>query len=153
MGSALASLVLETTFLIDFERENHRGVPGPALVFLERHEDARLFVTFTIAGELAAGLSMRDRARWDEFLQPFHVLPFTDDVAWEYGRAYRHLQQNHQLIGANDLWIAATALAYGMTVVTADTEHYRRVPGLQVLSHRGESRPTARRPATRRTKH
>jgi predicted nucleic acid-binding protein len=129
------SLILETSFLVDFERENDRGTPGPALAFLEAHEESRLYVTFTVAGELAAGLTMAARARWEAFLGPFHILPFTADVSWEYGRAFRYLKDNGLLIGTNDLWIAATALAYGMPVVTRDVEHYRRVPDLQVESY------------------
>jgi len=129
------SLILETSFLVDFERENNRGAPGPALAFLESHEESRLYVTFTVAGELAAGLSLADRARWETFLAPFHILPLTADVSWEYGRAYRHLQANRQLIGSNDLWIAATALAYRMPVVTRNIEHYRRVPDLQIAQY------------------
>ena len=129
------SLILETSFLVDFERENNRGRPGPALSFLEAHEDARLFITFTIAGELAAGLSLADRALWEDFVSPFHVLPFSADVAWEYGRAYRYLQRNRLLIGTNDLWIAATGLAYRMPIVTRNADHYRRVPDLQVAAY------------------
>ena len=128
-------LILETSFLVDFERENNRGVPGPALAFLEAQGNARLHITFTIAGELAAGVSLADRARWDEFVAPFHILPFTADVAWEYGRAYRYLQENRMLIGANDLWIASTSLAHWMPVVTRDAEHYRRVPDLEVVAY------------------
>jgi len=56
-------LILETSFLIDFERENNRGAAGPALAFLEANEDARLYITFTVAGELAAGMSLADRGR------------------------------------------------------------------------------------------
>ncbi len=128
-------LILETTFLIDVEREHNRGTPGPAVAFLETREDARLYVTFTVAGELAAGASLGDRARWENFLAPFHVLPFTADVSWEYGRAYRFLADNGLLIGANDLWIAATGLAYRMPIVTRNQQHYRRVPGLEVLDY------------------
>jgi len=113
-------------------------VPGPALAFLAAHEDARLSITFTMAGELAAGLSLADRARWEEFIEPFHILPFTDDVAWEYGRAYRYLQGNRMLIGANDLWIAATAIAHRMPLVTRNVEHYRRVPDLGVVAYQVE---------------
>ena len=40
------------------------------------------------------------------------------------------------LIGANDLWIAATGLAYGCPVVTANQAHFERVPGLVVLGYR-----------------
>jgi len=126
------SMILETTFLVDFERENNRGAPGRAVAFLEAHEDARLFVTFTVAGELAAGTTLGERVRWEEFLAPFHVLASTAEVSWHYGQAYRYLQDNGLLIGANDLWIAATGLAYRMPVVTRNGQHYRRVPGLQV---------------------
>jgi len=93
-------------------------------------------VTFTVAGELAAGHSLSGRARWEEFLAPFHVLPFSADVSWEYGRAFRYLKENGLLIGANDLWIAATGLAYRMPIVTRNVEHYRRVPDLQVAAYR-----------------
>ena len=128
-------LILETSFLIDFERENNRGAAGPALAFLEANEDARLYITFTVAGELAAGMSLADRERWEEFLAPFHVLAFNAEVSWEYGRAYRYLQENGLLIGTNDLWIAATGLAYRMPIVTRNVQHYRRVPGLQVAGY------------------
>lgn len=135
-------LILETTFLVDLERERSRsggsggGGERSAHRFLERHAGDRLFVTFTVAGELAAGASLGERAAWEAFLAPFHVLPPTRDVSWEYGRAFRHLQRNGLLIGANDLWIAATARAHGMAVVTANAEHYRRVPGLEVVTYR-----------------
>ncbi|OFW28070.1 MAG: hypothetical protein A3H97_16255 [Acidobacteria bacterium RIFCSPLOWO2_02_FULL_65_29] len=126
------SLILETTFLVDLEREHNRGTPGTAVAFLETHDEARLYLTFTVAGELAAGTSLSDRARWEAFLGPFYVLQSTPEVSWEYGRACRYLRDNGRLIGGNDLWIAATALAYHMPVVTSNVEHYRRVPGLDV---------------------
>jgi predicted nucleic acid-binding protein len=125
------SLILETTFLIDLEREHHRAA-GAAVAFLEANEDARLYLPFVVAGELAAGTSLSKRDRWESFLAPFYVLPSTADVSWEYGRAYRYLKDNGRLIGGNDLWIAATGLAYKMPVVTRNAEHYRRVPGLEV---------------------
>ena len=132
MGRAL---ILESTFLIDLERAHHRGVPGPAVAFLEENQDARLYLPFVVAGEMASGISMRDLARWEAFLAPFYVLPPTPEVSWQFGRAFRHLRDNGNLIGANDLWIAATGLAYEMPVVTRNVEHFRRVPGLEVESY------------------
>lgn len=129
------SLILETTFLIDLEREHHRAAPGPAVGFLEVNGDARLYLPFIVSGELAAGIPLRDRARWEAFLAPFYVLPSSPEVSWQYGQAYRHLKDNGTLIGANDLWIAATGLAYHMPVVTRNAEHFRRVPGLDVESY------------------
>lgn len=128
-------LMLETTFVIDLEREQRREQPGAAIDFLESSGDARLYVSFAIAGELACGTSLSERGRWERFLAPFHVLESSADVAWEYGNAYRHLQKNGILIAANDLWIAATALAYGMPLVTRNTSHFTRVPGLDVQGY------------------
>ena len=129
------ALILETTFLIDLGRELARGGDGPAQRFLASHATHRLFITPTIAGELAAGTSLADRARWEDFLSPFRVLPITGEVSWEYGRVSRYLRQNGAMIGGNDLWIAAVAVANGVPVVTRNTRHYRRVPGLDVKGY------------------
>ena len=133
MGS---TLILETTFLIDLEREHGRTRPGPAHSLLEHSPDSHLYITPTIAGELAAGTSLEQRPRWEEFVAPFQMLAHTPDVCWEYGRAYRYLSDNGILIGSNDLWIAASGLAYGMPVVTRNERHFKRVPGLAVRSYR-----------------
>jgi len=128
-------LILETTFLIDLERELDRGSPGPAHGFLTDHPASQLFITFTVAGELASGISLDRRARWEQFVAPFRILPYTQDVCWEYGRAFRYLQANGLLIGANDLWIAATAIVHEMPLVTRNDRHFQRVPGLRVMSY------------------
>lgn len=132
----VGGLILETTFLVDLERELHREEPGPAQAFLDRHPQETLSITFTIAGELAAGIPTGERERWEELLRPFTVLPATADVCWQYGRAYRYLKANGLLIGANDLWIGATALAHDEPVVTRNTAEFRRVPGLTVRGYR-----------------
>jgi tRNA(fMet)-specific endonuclease VapC len=129
------ALILETTYVVDLERELAGGKGGPAQRFLEDHGAANLYVTFTVAGELAAGPEVHDRERWERFLRPFRVLPANPDVCWRYGRIHRHLQDNGRLIGANDIWIAATALAHGMPLVTRNEKHFRRVPDLRVLSY------------------
>jgi predicted nucleic acid-binding protein len=38
------------------------------------------------------------------------------------------------MIGAHDLWIAATALAHGLGVATGDAAEFGRVTGLRVAS-------------------
>ncbi len=128
-------LILETTFLIDLERELNAGSPGAAQQFLTEHESSSLFTTFTVAGEMAVGFALDTRTRWEQYIEPFKVLPCTTDVCWQYGQAFRYLQANGLLIGANDLWIAATGLAFEKPVVTKNERHYGRVPGLRVLAY------------------
>lgn len=128
-------LILETTFLVDLERELTQATAGPAQGFLADHPASQLHITFTVAGELAAGVSLDRRAMWEQFIAPFKILPYSADVCWEYGQAFRYLQANGLLIGANDLWIAATAIVHGVQLVTRNQKHFRRVPKLEVLGY------------------
>lgn len=128
------AVLLETTFLVDLERERRRR-EGPAHALLASLPDTLLHISPTVAGELAAGKSLATRRHWEDFIRPFRVLPITLDVEWEYGETYRFLKDNGLLIATNDLWIAATASANGMPVVTRNAAHFRRVPRLRVLTY------------------
>lgn len=128
-------LILETTFLVDLERERRDAKGGPATRFLREHPDSGLCITLTTAGEIAGGLEPDERERWASLVRRFAVLRPDLEVAWTYGGIYRHLRDNGLLIGANDLWIAATALAHGLPLVTRNERHFRRVAGLRVMGY------------------
>ena len=128
-------LILETTFLVDLERESRRQGAGPAHELLERRLEDRFHLTFTVVGELAAGGSLSSRRRWERLIAPYPILWCDLEVCWQYGEAFRYLQRMGALIGANDLWIAATALANDMGVVTRNKAHFERVPGLRVIDY------------------
>ncbi len=125
-------LILDTNFVITAERDARRGVTGRAHTFLAGHASETFYITFTVAGELACGQSASARRDWERLCRPYPILPWTKEIAWHYGETYRALAAKGQLIGGNDLWIAATALAHGFGVVTNNADEFRRVPGLAV---------------------
>lgn len=125
-------LILDTNFVITAEREARRDMPDRADAFLAQHSSEKFFITFTVAGELACGQSASARHDWERLCGPYPVLPWTMETAWYYGELYRTLAAGGQLIGTNDLWIAATALAYGHGIVTNNRDEFSRVPGLAV---------------------
>jgi predicted nucleic acid-binding protein len=126
-------LILDTNFVIAAEREAKRRMSGPAHTFLAAHTTDTFFITFTVAGELACGQSASSVSDWKWLCRPYALLPWSMEVSWRYGEAYRHLAQKGAMIGANDLWIAATALVHGLAVVTNNTGEFGRVPGLKVI--------------------
>ena len=132
MGGAL---ILETTFLVDLEREALRGEPGPAHRFLEDHADEELCIALTTAGEMACGPRLQEQGAWEALVRRFRILTPDLEAAWSYGRTYRYLRDNGLLIGANDLWIAAVAIVHGLPLVTRDGSHFGRVPGLDVVTY------------------
>ena len=83
----------------------------------------------------ACGQSASQKRDWERLCRPYPILPWSGDVSWQYGEIYRALAAKGQLIGANDMWIAATALVHGMGVVTNNEDEFGRVPGLTVVSY------------------
>lgn len=126
-------LILDTNFVVAVEREAKNGVSGPAKAFLATHQQESFFITFTIAGELACGLSASVISYWQRLCHPFAILPWSLEVSWQYGELYRHLSGQGKLIGTNDLWIASSCIVYGMPIVTRNGREFRRVPGLGVI--------------------
>jgi tRNA(fMet)-specific endonuclease VapC len=129
------ALILETTFLVDLEREALRRVPGPAHRFLKEHAHQELCITLTTAGELASGPRLEEREHWNSLVRRFRILIPDLDTAWAYGQRHRYLKDNGLLIGANDLWIAAAAIVHGLPLVTRNASHFGRVPDLSVVSY------------------
>ena len=60
------------------------------------------------------------------------ALDIDEVVARENARLRAGLESQGKMIGINDSWIAATALAYGLKVVTRNEGEFNRVPGLVV---------------------
>ncbi len=91
MGEAL---ILETTFLVDLEREARGGAPGRAHAFLEAHPDRPLCITLATAGELACGPRVEDREAWRRLVSRFRILTADLDASWFYGQTFRYLADN-----------------------------------------------------------
>lgn len=64
------------------------------------------------------------------FSASFESLPFDDSAAEIYGQLRFALEKKGTVIGPNDLLIAATALAHHVTLITHNTDEFKRVPGL-----------------------
>jgi tRNA(fMet)-specific endonuclease VapC len=67
-----------------------------------------------------------------ELLSRITVLDLNDRAAVLAGDLLAILEHRGEPIGLADVLIAATALANGLTVITANTRHFRRVPNLKV---------------------
>jgi tRNA(fMet)-specific endonuclease VapC len=62
-------------------------------------------------------------------LMPVMALPL--EVGQFYGAIRAALEAKGEMIGNNDLWIAAHAKAAGLTLVTNNEREFRRVEGLK----------------------
>lgn len=60
------------------------------------------------------------------------VQPMSIDVAKIYAGIRSSLEKQGNIIGSNDLWIAAHALTLGLTIVTNNTKEFSRVENLSI---------------------
>lgn len=129
-------LSLDTSFLIDLQRERTVGRTGPAHALLERDPEVELFLPAVALGEFAEGFDDPDHPVL-RLARELHVLLPTDErTALEYGRLARDLRGKGRLIGSDDLWIAAASLRHELPLVTADTAAFGRIRGLEVVGYR-----------------
>ena len=89
-------------------------------------------------GELQAGLAKKPEAtqlrqRLERLNAALPTVALPELAAFSYAQIRQQLERKGQIIGANDLWIAAHALAANLTLVTNNTREFRRVPGLEVV--------------------
>jgi len=71
-------------------------------------------------------------ARLQEVVQLLPALSLPEAAAEAYGAIRADLESKGEMIGNNDLWIAAHARAMGLILVTNNEREFRRVGGLKV---------------------
>lgn len=101
---------------------------------LQAGEAAISVITY---GELFYGASKsKHRAtaieKLNELLHLLPALSLPETAAQVYGRVRAELAMKGEMIGNNDLWIAAHALVSGLILVTNNEKEFRRVRGLRV---------------------
>ena len=73
---------------------------------------------------------VQDATALKAFLPHVEVLDFSDGAATHYAQIRADLKKRGQMIGANDLFIAAHARNLGLRLVTNNTAEFGRVKGL-----------------------
>lgn len=139
--------VLDTTVFIELERAM-RALPAERAVKevaqcleaqLGDREDVAI-ATIT-ASELLHGVhraTAEHRGRREAFVESilaaFPMIAFDLLVARVHARLWAGLVASGAQVGAHDRLVAATALSAGWRIGTANTRHFKPIPGLDVLS-------------------
>ncbi len=128
------SHLLDTNVFADHLR---RGPKSKVTARMLAAPPGTVFLCCVVLGELifgairsGPGKESANRALIAGLLAQFATVPFDAAAAEEYGQLRAHLTAAGQLIGPNDMMIAAIALANGMSLVTHNTSEFSRVPGL-----------------------
>jgi tRNA(fMet)-specific endonuclease VapC len=96
------------------------------------------FTTTITVGELVYGAYKSSRSEYfldklETIVWPnINILSFDEDAAKIYGRVRADMEKKGIAVSEPDMRISAIALCHNLTVVTGNTRHFFRVPGLKV---------------------
>jgi tRNA(fMet)-specific endonuclease VapC len=129
------AVLIDASILIEAERgrldlESH----------IARHGEEEAFLSVVTASELlhgvhratAADVRARRSAFVEGLLERFPVLSVDLACARAHAQLWADLRQAGALIGPHDLWLAATCVAHGLIMVTANAREFSRVAGLDL---------------------
>lgn len=128
-----ARYLLDTNICIYIRRRR----PQKVLTRFEKLKPGEAALSVITYGELLYGVEKSpSRAKAMQVLRELvaylPVLPLPADVGEAYGAIRADLEVRGEVIGNNDLWIAAHAKAAKLTLVTNNEREFRRIGGLKI---------------------
>ena len=125
--------LLDTNICIYIRQER----PEAVLRRFRRLRPGEAALSVITYGELIYGATKSARreaalATLRELIHSLPALPLPETAAETYGAIRFELAAKGEMIGNNDLWIAAHAVASGLTLVTNNEREFRRVRGLKL---------------------
>lgn len=134
-------LHLDTSFLIDLEREISRDKPGAAFEFLEMLDPGEvLAVSVHALCELRTGAELTRKAletheALDRLVSGLLVVYPDDRFAPTYARLLAAVHQTKRDVATMNLLIATAATLDDAPLVTRNLKDFSRIPGLRVLRY------------------
>ena len=124
--------MLDTNIISDLIRNPQ----GRAAKRIAKVGDDNICTSIIVAAELRYGCAKSGSERLlkavEDLLGEIDVLPFDVPADSKYGGIRAELETAGKPIGGNDLLIAAHAYSTGATIVTANTDEFKRIRGLNV---------------------
>lgn len=128
-------LMVDTCFLIDYQRESKCKSHASVATFLKAHTEEQLQISPIAWGEFLAGFEDESHPFIRFVRDRLDFVPLEPDVGSLYREKFRFLKASGNLIGANDLWIGCHALSRKQVLVTRNHSDFERIPGLELLRY------------------
>lgn len=121
-------VIVDGSIIIDYLRGGKKW--DKFINYIER--DTQLFLPTVVIFELFSGSSTRNGRKLQEmiaFIHEFQRIDLSESIAKAAGELFRDVTTKLEV---PDYIIAASALEIGGTVVTLNTKHFQKIPGLKI---------------------
>ena len=132
---------VDTSFLIDLQREQLRERPAAAFDLIESLDPGEILgVSVHVVCELRAGAEMTRKAiaeheALDRLLSGLLIVYPDDRFPVQYGRLLAAMRRSRVTIASMDLLIGTAALLDDAALVTRNVKDFAKIPGLRLLAY------------------
>jgi tRNA(fMet)-specific endonuclease VapC len=125
--------LLDTNICIYIRRQR----PPEVAARFQRLKSGQAMLSVVTYGELLYGAEKSNQRalallQLEELVALIPVMPLPQQAARAYGAIRAGLESKGEIIGNNDLWIAAHAKAADLVLVTNNEREFKRIAGLKV---------------------
>ena len=124
--------LLDTDAVSDLVRHAY----GHVAEHIAQAGNENVFTSIIVAAELRYGAVRKNSpnlsAQVEAVLDEIEILPFESPADEHYAQLRSKLERAGQPISANDMLVAAHALALGHTLVTGNVREFSRIDGLSI---------------------
>ncbi len=122
-------ILLDTSILIDFYRKKNKEKSK----WFELLQTGKSFAVSVITQyELLTGCNQEQMLYWNRLFNEITVLPLDSGVVMTSVDINARLKLKRKQIAIADLFIAATAVHYNLTIATLNKSHFERIESLQM---------------------
>ena len=128
-------ILIDSDFLIEIERKQ-KDISNQ----IRGRESEDVFLSVITASELLHGvyrakeekIKAKRLAFVEAVLCRFPIIEIDLSIARSHALLWSSLCEQGSIIGLHDSWIAATCLAYDLTLITGNLREFKRVAGLKI---------------------
>lgn len=124
---AKQEIMIDTSILIDYFRKTNKEKTRLVEIFKQH---SKVYISSITEFEIYNGAKQTHIEFWDLILARIVVLDFDSRCARKAADIVSGLKRKRKTLDKPDLFIAATAMVYNLTLNTFNTKHFDKVDGL-----------------------
>lgn len=122
---------LDTNTCIYFLKGTYRSIKEE----FKKRKPEEIKIPSMVKAELLLGVEKSERREenllvYRRFLEPFEIVGFDDDGALLYAKIRASLEKKGEIIGPNDMIIAATVMANRGILISHNLKEFKQISGL-----------------------
>ncbi|CAN5698464.1 type II toxin-antitoxin system VapC family toxin [soil metagenome] len=129
-------LMIDTSLLIDYFRKTDKANSTLVTHFKQYNH---LYISSVTEFEVFNGATETHKKFWEGMLTRLIILNFDSKAAREAAKIVSQLKSKRKTIDKPDLFIAATAVANGLTLDTFNIKHFIHIDSLELLTNKNGS--------------